>query len=97
MASSDTTDRSDSVAKSFTAAKVKGASRAIKLTVTLKEDAKVTLSVKGPKKAKVSKSLKAGKRTLTLKRLKAGSYQATVVAQDSFDKKTTKKAKATVG
>jgi plastocyanin len=86
----------DSVAKSFTAAKVKGASRAIKLTVTLKEDAKVTLSVKGPKKAKVSKSLKAGKRTLTLKRLKAGSYQATVVAQDNFDKKTTKKAKATV-
>ena len=64
--------------------------------MTLKEDAKVTLSVKGPKKAKVSKSLKAGKRTLTLKRLKAGSYQATVVAQDNFDKKTTKKAKATV-
>ena len=86
----------DTAAKSFTSVKVKGAAHAIKLTVTLKEDAKVTLSVKGPKNKKVSKSLKAGKRTLTIKRLKAGSYKATVVAQDNFDKKTTKKAKATV-
>ena len=86
----------DTAAKSFTSVKVKGAAHAIKLTVTLKEDAKVTLSVKGPKSKKVSKSLKAGKRTLTIKRLKAGSYKATVVAQDNFDKKTTKKAKATV-
>ena len=86
----------DAAAKSFTSVKVKGASRTIKLTVTLKEDAKVTLSVKGPKTGKVTKSLKAGKRTLTIKRLKAGSYTATVVAQDNFDKKTTKKAKATV-
>ena len=45
----------------------------------------------------MTKSLKAGKRTLTIKRLKAGSYKATVIAQDAFDKKTTKKAKATVG
>ena len=69
----------DAVAKSFTSVKVKGASRTIKLTVTLKEDAKVTLSVKGPKTESVSKSLKAGKRTLTIKRLKAGSYKATVI------------------
>ena len=44
----------------------------------------------------MSKRLKAGKRTLTVKRLKAGSYRATVTAQDAFDKKTTKKATATV-
>ena len=67
------------------------------MTVTLKEAAKLTLSVKGPKKKSVSKSFKAGKRSLTVKRLKAGSYSATVTAQDAFDKKTTKKAKATVG
>ena len=87
----------DAVAKSFTSAKVKGFARAIKLTVTLKEDAKVTLSAKGPKNKSVSKRLKAGKRTLTLKKLGAGSYKTTVTAQDDFDKKTTKKAKATVG
>jgi plastocyanin len=87
----------DAVAKSFTKAKVKGAARSIKLTVTLKEDAKVTFSAKGPKRKSVSKRLRAGKRTLTLKRLKAGTYKTTVVAQDAFDKKTTKKAKASVG
>jgi hypothetical protein len=87
----------DAVAKSFTSAKVKGSARAIKLTVTLKEAAKVTLSAKGPKNKSVSKRLKAGKRTLTVKKLKAGSYKTTVTAQDDFDKKTTKKAKATVG
>jgi plastocyanin len=87
----------DAVAKSFTKSKVKGSGSAIKLTVTLKEDAKVTLSVKGPKKKSVSKRLKAGKRTLTVRKLKAGSYKTTVTAQDDFDKKTTKKANATVG
>jgi plastocyanin len=87
----------DAVAKSFTSAKVKGSGSAIKLTVTLKEGAKVTLSAKGPKNKSVSKRLKAGKRTLTLKKLKAGTYKTTVTAQDDFDKKTTKKAKATVG
>ena len=87
----------DAVAKSFTSAKVKGAARSIKLTVTLKETAKVTLSVKGTKKKSVSKRLKAGKRTLTVKKLKAGSYKTTVTAQDDFDKKTTKKGSATVG
>ena len=87
----------DAVAKSFKSAKVKGAASSIKLTVTLKEAAKVTLSAKGPKNKSVSKRLKAGKRTLTLKKLKAGSYKTTVTAQDDFDKKTTKKAKATVG
>ena len=50
----------DAVAKSFTSAKVKGAASSIKLTVTLKETAKVTLSVKGTKKKSVSKRLKAG-------------------------------------
>jgi len=87
----------DAVAKSYTSAKVKGAGSSIKLTVTLKEAAKVTLSVKGPKKKSVSKRLKAGKRTLTVKKLKAGSYKTTVTAQDDFDKKTTKKGNATVG
>jgi len=87
----------DAVAKSFTSAKVKGAGSSIKLTVNLKEGAKVTLSVKGPKKKSVSKRLKAGKRTLTVKKLKAGSYKTTVTAQDDFDKKTTKKGTATVG
>ena len=40
----------DTVAKSFTKASIKGSKHAVKATVTLKEDAKVTLSVKGPKK-----------------------------------------------
>jgi plastocyanin len=87
----------DSVAKSFTKAKITGAASSVKVALTLKEDAKVTLAVKGPKKKSVTKSLKKGKRTLTVKRLKAGTYKATVTAQDAFDKKTTKKAKATVG
>jgi plastocyanin len=87
----------DAVAKSFAKAKVTGTGSSVKVALTLKEDAKVTLSVKGPKKKSVSKRLKAGKRTLTVKKLKAGTYKATVTAQDAFDKKTTKKAKATVG
>ena len=87
----------DAVAKSFKGAKFTGGATSVKVTVTLKEAAKLTLSVKGPKKKSVSKSFKAGKRSLTVKRLKAGSYSATVTAQDAFDKKTTKKAKATVG
>jgi plastocyanin len=87
----------DAVAKSFSKAKVTAGGTSVKVAVTLKEDAKVTLSVKGPKKKSVTKSLKKGKRTLTVKKLKAGTYNATVTAQDAFDKKTTKKAKATVG
>ena len=83
----------DAVAKSFKSAKFTGGATSVKVTVTLKEAAKLTLSVKGPKKKSVSKSFKAGKRSLTVKRLKAGSYSATVTAQDAFDKKTTKKAR----
>jgi plastocyanin len=88
----------DSVAKSFTAAKLAGGARSIKLTVTLKEDAKVTFSAKKGKKTKrVSKRLKKGKRSLTIKKLGEGTYSTTVTAQDDFDKKTTKKGKADVG
>jgi plastocyanin len=83
----------DAAAKSFTKAKLKGGDGTIKVTVTLKETAKVTLSAK---RKKVSKRLKAGKRTLTLRKVKAGSYTAKVVAQDDFDKKTTKSAKVSV-
>ena len=83
----------DAVAKSFKSARFAGRTTSIKVTVTLREAAKLTLSVKGPKKKSVSKSFKAGTRSLTVKKLKAGSYGATVTAQDAFDKKTTKKAK----
>jgi plastocyanin len=87
----------DTVAKSFTKAAVKGSTRGVKATVTLKEDAKVTLSVKGPKRKSVTKSLKKGKRSVSLGKLKAGSYKATVVAVDAFKVKTTKKATVAVG
>ncbi|MBN1527919.1 MAG: cupredoxin domain-containing protein [Thermoleophilaceae bacterium] len=87
----------DAVAKSFTKAAVSGGASSVKVALTLKEDAKVTLSVKGPKKKSVTKSLKKGKRTLTVKKLKAGTYKTTVTAQDAFDRKTTKKATAGVG
>ncbi len=70
----------DPVAKSFTKASIKGSSARVKATVTLKEDAKVTLSVKGLKKKSVTKSLKKGKRSVSVGKLKAGSYKATVVA-----------------
>ena len=86
---------SDAAAKSFTKAAITGGSGKVKVALTLKEDAKVTLAVKGPKKKSVSKRLKAGKRSLTVKGLKAGSYKATVTAQDAFDKKTTKKSTET--
>ncbi|HEU0024235.1 MAG TPA: plastocyanin/azurin family copper-binding protein [Thermoleophilaceae bacterium] len=88
---------SDSVAKSFTKVKLKGSARSIKATVTLKEAAKVTFSVKGPKRKKVTKRLKKGKRSLTIRKLSKGSYKTKVVAQDDFDKKTTKKGKTSVG
>ncbi len=87
----------DTVAKSFTKAAVKGSKKAVKATVTLKEDAKVTLSVKGPKRKSVTKSLKKGKHSVAVGKLKAGSYKATVVALDAFKVKTTKKATVTVG
>ena len=87
----------DPVKKSFTKASIKGAARSVKATLTLKEDAKVTLSVKGLKKKSVTKSLKKGKRSLAVGKLKAGSYKATVVAQDAFKVKTTKKATVAVG
>jgi plastocyanin len=87
----------DAVAKSFTKLRVKGSARGVKATITLKEAAKVTLSVKGPKRKKVTKRLKAGKRSISLGKLSAGSYKVTVVAQDEFDKKTTKRATANVG
>jgi plastocyanin len=87
----------DPVAKSFTKAAFKGSAKGVKATVTLKEDAKVTLSVKGPKSKSVTKSLKKGKRSVSLGKLKAGSYKATVVALDAFKVKTTKKATVAVG
>lgn len=87
----------DAVAKSFTKATIRGSARAVKATVTLKENAVVTLSVKGPKSKSVTKSLKKGKRSVSVGKLKAGSYKATLVAQDAFKKKTTKKATVAVG
>jgi plastocyanin len=87
----------DPVAKSFTKASIKGSKRAVKATVRLKEDAIVTLSVRGPKRKSVTKSLKKGKRSVSVGRLKAGSYKATVVALDAFKVKTTKKATVAVG
>jgi plastocyanin len=83
----------DAVARSFKSARFAGRATAVKVTVTLREAAKLTLSVKGPKKRSVSKSFKAGTRSLVVKKLKAGSYRATVTARDAFDKKTTKTAK----
>jgi plastocyanin len=87
----------DPVAKSFTKAAVKGSKRAVKATVTLKEDAKVTLSVKGPKRKSVTKSFKKGRHSVSVGKLKAGTYKATVVALDAFKVKTTKKATVSVG
>ena len=82
----------DTVAKSFTKASIKGSKKAVTAKVTLKEDAKVTLAVKGPKRKSVTKSLKKGKRSVSVGNLKAGSYKATVTAVDAFKVKTTKKA-----
>ena len=87
----------DPVPKSFTKASIKGSKRAVNATVTLKEDAKVTLSVRGPKRKSVTKTLKKGRRSVSVGRLKAGSYKATLEALDAFKKKTTKKATVAVG
>jgi plastocyanin len=87
----------DTVAKSFTKASVKGSKKAVTAKVTLKEDAKVTLAVKGPKRKSVTKSLKKGKRSVSVGNLKAGSYKATLTAVDAFKVKTTKKATVAVG
>jgi plastocyanin len=87
---------SDTVRKSFRGAKARGGRRAIKLTLTMAEDAKVTLSVKGASRKRVTKSLKKGKRSITLKRLKAGRYSVSFVGVDAFDKKTSGKGSATV-
>lgn len=87
----------DDFAKSFKGAKVAGANGSLKVSLRLLEDAKVTVSVKGPKRKKVTKSLDAGKRSVKVGRLREGSYKVTVVAQDAFDVKTTKRAKTAVG
>lgn len=86
----------DEVAKSFKGAKVTGADGSLKVSLRLLEDAKVTVSVKGPKRKKVTKSLDSGKRSIKVGRLREGAYKVTVVAQDVFDVKTTKKSKTAV-
>ena len=85
----------DEVKRSFKA-KPRGGRKAIRLSLTMAEDARVKVSVKGPSRKSVTKSLKKGKRSLTVKRLKAGRYSLTVTGVDAFDKRTTVKGKATV-
>jgi plastocyanin len=87
---------SDTVRKSFRGAKARGGRGAVKLSLTLAEDAKVTLTVKGASKKRVTKNLKKGKRSLTVKRLRAGRYKVAFTAVDAFDKKTSGRASAAV-
>ena len=84
----------DAVAKSFTSVKARGGTRSVKVTVKLKEAAKLTVSAKGRKKA--TRRLKKGKHTVKLTKLPSGRYKVSVTAQDDFDKKTKKKVTASV-
>jgi plastocyanin len=84
----------DEVAKSFTRLAAKGSARAVKVTLTLREAAKVTVTVKGKT---VVKRLGKGRRSVTVKGLPAGEYRVKVFALDNFDKKTTKRVSARVG
>jgi plastocyanin len=87
----------DEVATSFTRLAVRGAGGAVKVTLTLRETAKVTVAVRGPKRKRVVKRLKKGRRSVSVKGLSAGGYRVTVVAKDDFDKTTTKRASTRVG
>ena len=92
---------SDTVATTFKKARATGLRKAVRLSLTLNEEAAVTWAVKGTStKAtngkKVKKRYKTGKVRQTVKKLAPGRYSVKVTAVDRFADKSSKTLRFTV-
>ena len=84
----------DTVATTFKKANATGLRKAVRLSLTLNEEAAVTWAVKG--KRKIKKRYRAGKVRQTVKRLDPGRYSVKVTAVDRFADKSSKTLRFTV-
>jgi plastocyanin len=87
---------SDTVATTFKQLKAKGLRRAVRLSLTLNEEAAITWAVKGASTKKVKKRYQDGKVRQTIRRLKPGRYSAKVTSVDRFADKSSKRVRFTV-
>ena len=83
------------MATTFKKAKATGLRKAVRLSLTLNEEAAVTWAVKG-KAEKIKKRYRAGKVRQTVKRLDPGRYSVKVTAVDRFADKSSKTLRFTV-
>ncbi len=86
----------DTVATTFKKLKATGLRKAVRLTVTLNEDAAVTYAIKGEAKKKVEKRYGAGKVRQAVKKLKPGRYSVKFTAVDRFENRSSKTVRFTV-
>jgi len=80
----------DEVATTFRRAKATGLRRAVRLSLTLNEEAAITWAVKGETRKKVKKRYRSGRVRQTIRTLKPGRYSVKVTAVDRFADRSTK-------
>jgi plastocyanin len=86
----------DTVATTFKRLNATGLRRAVRLTLTLNEEAAITWAVKGASKKKVKKRYRVGRVRQTMKRLKPGRYSVKVTSVDRFADKSSKRVRFSV-
>jgi plastocyanin len=87
----------DEAAKTYSRFRQTRRGNSLRVSFRLAEPAEVTVKLRGPIRRMVRRRLEAGRRSFALSRLREGRYRTTVTFVDDFDKRSTARARATIG